>query len=276
MAPTIYSSTNRGNYSFRNFLISLSKTLTRMMLLVVLVFIGTSMLLAQEERQEADKLMSAQTFREMEMRNIGPALMSGRIADIAIHPDNPHLWYVAVGSGGVWKTVNSGTTWEPVFDDQGSYSIGCVTIDPHNPNRVWVGTGENIGGRHVGYGDGIYLSNDGGQSWKNMGLKESEHISKIIVHPENPDVLWVAAQGPLWAGGGQRGLFKSADGGHSWSNVLNPDPWTGVTDVVIDPRNPDRLYAATWQRHRTEALYMGGGPGTGIYKSEDGGQSWEE
>jgi len=245
-------------------------------LLVVLVFIGTSMLLAQEERQEADKLMSAQTFREMEMRNIGPALMSGRIADIAIHPDNPHLWYVAVGSGGVWKTVNSGTTWEPVFDDQGSYSIGCVTIDPHNPNRVWVGTGENIGGRHVGYGDGIYLSNDGGQSWKNMGLKESEHISKIIVHPENPDVLWVAAQGPLWAGGGQRGLFKSADGGHSWSNVLNPDPWTGVTDVVIDPRNPDRLYAATWQRHRTEALYMGGGPGTGIYKSEDGGQSWEE
>ena len=220
--------------------------------------------------------MSAQTFRGMEMRNIGPALMSGRIADIAIHPDNPHLWYVAVGSGNVWKTTNSGTTWQPVFDDQSSYSIGCVTIDPHNPRRIWVGTGENIGGRHVGYGDGIYMSEDGGNSWTNMGLKDSEHISKIIVHPGKPGTLWVAAQGPLWSPGGQRGLYKTTDGGKTWKNMLKPGKWTGVTDVVIDPRNPERLYAATWQRHRTEAAYMGGGPNTGIHRSEDGGETWSE
>jgi len=220
--------------------------------------------------------MSAATFKGLEMRNIGPALMSGRIADIAIHPKNPHIWYVGVGSGGVWKTTNSGTTWTPVFDDQSSYSIGTVTIDPHNPNRIWVGTGENVGGRHVGYGDGIYLSEDGGRSWKNMGLERSEHISEIIVHPEDPNTLWVAAQGPLWSGGGQRGLFKTTDGGETWENVLSSGEWTGVTDVVIDPRNPDRLYAATWQRHRTEAAYMGGGPNSGLHRSEDGGESWRE
>ncbi|MBS3806196.1 MAG: hypothetical protein KGY60_01715 [Bacteroidales bacterium] len=275
MAPKIYNSQDSGKISFRN-LFSLQSTSLRVILLFLFFLAGTASLLAQDDQSKEERLMSAQTFKEMEMRNIGPALMSGRIADIAIHPDNPHLWYVAVGSGGVWKTANSGTTWEPVFDDQGSYSIGCVTIDPHNPNRVWVGTGENIGGRHVGYGDGIYLSEDGGQSWKNMGLKKSEHISKVIVHPDHPNVLWVAAQGPLWSAGGERGLYKSTDGGSTWHNTLKPDKWTGVTDMVIDPRNPERLYAATWQRHRTEAAYMGGGPNTGIYRSEDGGESWEE
>ncbi|MFW5901151.1 MAG: VPS10 domain-containing protein [bacterium] len=241
-----------------------------------MIAVAFTSVFAQANEKNNKDLMSAPTFEGLKMRNIGPALMSGRIADIAIHPENPNLWYVAVGSGGVWKTVNSGTTWEPIFDDQSSYSIGCVTIDPHNPKRIWVGTGENIGGRHVGYGDGIYLSEDGGQSWENMGLKESQHISKIIVHPENPRTLWVAAQGPLWSSGGQRGLFKTTDGGKNWNNVLNPDEWTGVTDVAIDPRNPDRLYAATWQRHRTEAIYMGGGPGSGIYRSEDGGQNWKK
>ncbi|MFO8234405.1 MAG: hypothetical protein R6U04_03220 [Bacteroidales bacterium] len=250
-----------------------------LMLLLAFILSNLSRVSAQNDLQENesnDKLMSAQTFKDLEMRNIGPALMSGRIADIAIHPDNPHLWYVAVGSGGVWKTTNSGTTWEPIFDDQTSYSIGCVTIDPHNPKRIWVGTGENVGGRHVGYGDGIYMSEDGGQTWTNMGLKLSQHISKIIVHPEKPGTLWVAAQGPLWSAGGQRGLYKTTNGGKTWQNTLNPDKWTGVTDVVIDPRNPNRLYAATWQRHRTEAAYMGGGPQTGIHRSEDGGENWKE
>ena len=201
--------------------------------------------------------------------------MSGRIADIAIHPEDENLWYVAVGSGGVWKTVNAGVTWTPIFDDQPSYSIGCVTVDPQNPHRVWVGTGENVGGRHVGYGDGIYVSNDGGANWKAMGLAESEHISEIVVHPENSDVLWVASQGPLWSKGGERGVFMTTDGGETWTRTLGDEEWVGATDLAIDPRNPDRIYAATWQRHRTVAAYLGGGPGTGLHRSEDGGRTWE-
>ncbi len=221
-------------------------------------------------------LLTAETLKGLKFRNIGPALMSGRIADIAIHPENNNLWYVAVGSGGVWKTENSGTTWTPIFDNQGSYSIGCITIDSSNPYNIWVGTGENIGGRHVGYGDGIYRSRDGGASWKNMGLKSSEHISKIVVHPTNSDILWVAAQGPLWSKGGDRGVFKTVDGGQTWKKVLGDDEWTGATDLIIDPRDPLCLYAATWQRHRTVAAYMGGGPGTAIYRSLNSGETWEK
>ena len=218
--------------------------------------------------------MTAATFKGLKLRNIGPALMAGRIADIAIVQDHPSIWYVAVGSGGVWKTVNAGTTWTPVFDHQTSYSIGAIGLDPHNMNNVWAGTGENVGGRHVGYGDGIYHSLDGGKTWKNMGLKASEHIGKIIVDPEDANTVYVAAQGPLWSRGGERGLYKTTDGGKSWKNVLSAGPWTGVTDVVMDPRNHKRLYAATWQHQRTMAAYIGGGPETAIYKSEDGGESW--
>ena len=210
----------------------------------------------------------------LRFRSLGPATVSGRIADIAIDPTDESTWYVAVGSGGVWKTQNMGTTWKPIFDHEGSYSIGCVTIDPGNSATIWVGTGENVGGRHVGFGDGVYVSHDAGNTWKNTGLKDSEHISKIIVHPENPDVIWAAAQGPLWSKGGERGLYKSTDGGESWKKTLGNDEWTGVTDMVLDPTNPDILYAATWDRHRTVAAYMGGGPGSGIYKSTDGGDTW--
>ena len=220
--------------------------------------------------------LNADVFAGLEFRSIGPALMSGRIADIAIHPHNKNIWYVAVGSGGVWKTINSGTTWTPIFEDQGSYSIGCLSIDPGNPHIVWVGTGENVGGRHVGYGDGIYRSDDGGTSWENMGLKNSEHISKILIHPGNSDIVWVAAQGPLWNKGGERGIYKTTDGGNTWKLVLGDNEWVGATDLVIDPRNPDHLYAATWQRHRNVAAYMGGGPGSGIHRSTDGGETWEK
>ena len=226
---------------------------------------------------KADKAPSAaKAFDGLKLRAIGPALMSGRIADIAIDPTDPSTWYVAVGSGGVWKTVNAGTTWTPLFDEQASYSIGCVTIDPTNPHVIWVGTGENVGGRHVGFGDGVYRSRDAGASWENLGLKDSQHISKIVVHPEKPDVVWVAAQGPLWSKGGDRGLFKTTDGGKTWAKVLGAGEWTGVTDVALDPRNPDVLYAATWQRHRTVAAYMGGGPESGLHRSRDGGATWEK
>ncbi|MBS1543369.1 MAG: glycosyl hydrolase [Bacteroidetes bacterium] len=218
--------------------------------------------------------MSDTTFSGLKLRNIGPALTSGRIADIAIHPSDENTWYVATASGGVWKTTNAGVTLVPIFDQQGSYSIGCVTIDPSNPNTVWVGTGENVGGRHVGYGDGVYRSDDGGRTWKNAGLKNSEHISKIVVHPSNSNIVWVAAQGPLWAKGGERGIFKTTDGGKTWKRTLGDTEWVGATDVVIDSRNPDWLYAATWQRHRTIANYIGGGPGSGVHRSTDGGETW--
>ena len=223
---------------------------------------------SQESEPEPD------IYSGLEFRSLGPALTSGRIADIAIHPNDENVWYVAVGSGGVWKTANAGTTWTPLFDKQPSYSIGCVTIDPNNPSTIWVGTGENVGGRHVGFGDGIYVSHDEGKKWKNMGLKDSEHISKIIVHPENSDVIMVAVQGPLWNKGGERGFYRSEDGGQTWSKTLGNDEWTGVTDIEIDPTNADVVYAATWDRHRTVAAYMGGGPGSGIHKSTDGGKTW--
>ena len=223
-----------------------------------------------------NKEISDSTLAGFKFRSIGPAFMSGRIADIAIHPENDNIWFIAVGSGGVWRTKNSGVTWEPVFDKQKVYSTGCVTIDPNQPNTIWVGTGENVGGRHISFGDGVYKSMDGGNSWKNMGLKQSEHISKIIVHPENSEVVFVAVQGPLWKSGGQRGFYLTKDGGKSWTRTLGSDEWTGVTDIDLDPNNPDEIYAATWDRHRTVAAYMGGGPGSGLHKSRDGGQTWTQ
>ncbi|OFX88571.1 MAG: glycosyl hydrolase [Bacteroidetes bacterium GWF2_33_16] len=244
--------------------------------LLSIVFLFAMNSFTYSQKKEKKDSLNESVFAGLSFRNIGPAFMSGRIADIAIHPLNKNVWIVAVGSGGVWKTENAGTTWKPVFDSQSSYSIGCVTIDPNNPHIVWVGTGENIGGRHVGYGDGIYKSDDGGESWTNMGLKQSHHISKIIVHPINSNIIWVAAQGPLWSKGGDRGLYKSIDGGKNWKKTLGDNEWIGVTDIVIDPRDPTILYAATWQRQRTVAAYLGGGPGTAIYKSTDGGENWEK
>lgn len=241
-----------------------------------LVFFLLCLGFSLQAQKGAASLLSESHFSGLKMRNVGPAFTSGRIADIAIHPEDDNLWYVAVGSGGVWKTENAGVTWTSIFDGQSSYSTGCITLDPSNPNIVWVGTGENVGGRHVGFGDGLYRSPDGGRTWKNMGLEGSEHLSKVIVHPDNSAVIWVAAQGPLWSKGGDRGLYKSTDGGKTWNKTLGDEEWTGVTDIVMDPRDPDLLYAATWQRHRTVAAYMGGGPKSGIYRSTDGGESWEE
>ncbi len=228
-----------------------------------------------QEEQKKDSILET-ALSGFSFRSVGPAFMSGRIADIAIDPNNENVWYVAVGSGGTWKTINAGTTWKPLTDKESFYSTGCITLDPSNSSVVWLGTGENVGGRHVGIGHGIYRSNDGGSSWEDMGLKKSEHISKIIVHPDNSNIIWVAAQGPLWSSGGERGLFKSTNGGKTWVNKLEINEWTGITDLVIDPSNPDVLYAASWQRHRNVAAYMGGGPGTSIYKSFDGGETWNK
>lgn len=216
------------------------------------------------------------TLTGLSLRNVGPAFVAGRIADIAVHPQRENTWYVAVGSGGVWKTTNAGITWSPIFDNESTYSTGCITIDPNNPATIWLGTGENVGGRHVGFGDGIYRSTDEGKTWKNMGLRASEHLSEIIVHPTNSDVIFVAAQGPLWSKGGDRGFYKSIDGGTTWKKTLGDAEWTGVTDIMLDPRNPDLIYAATWQRHRTVAAYLGGGPESGIHRSRDGGETWEK
>lgn len=243
----------------------------KFMFLLLINFLAIA-LVAQEDKP----LLEQVDISALKLRNIGPAFTSGRIADVAVHPDDENLWYVAVGSGGVWKTKNAGVTWTPIFDGQSSYSIGCVTIDPNDPSIIWVGTGENVGGRHVGFGDGVYKSTDGGRTWKNMGLKASEHISEVIVHPENSDVVMVAAQGPLWNKGGERGFYKSTDGGKTWKKTLGNDEWTGVTDIAVDPRDPDLIYAATWDRHRTVAAYMGGGPGSGIHRSTDGGETWTE
>jgi photosystem II stability/assembly factor-like uncharacterized protein len=221
-------------------------------------------------------LLTQETLAGLAFRNIGPAIMSGRISDIAIHPKNRRVWYVAVGSGGVWKTENAGTTWTPIFDDQSSYSIGCLTLDPNNPETVWVGTGENVSGRHVGYGDGVYKSLNGGKTWTYMGLRASEHIARILVNPHDSNVIYAAAEGPLWSAGGERGLFKSIDGGKTWKLSLEISKDTGVASIELDPSNPDILYAAAYQRRRSVAAFMGGGHESGIYKSEDAGNTWRK
>ena len=210
----------------------------------------------------------------LKLRSIGPALTSGRISDVAIDPSDKRTWYVGVAAGGVWKSTNGGISFTPIFDGQGSFSIGALAIDPGNRSVVWVGTGENNAQRVVAYGDGIYKSIDGGRSWTNMGLKKSEHIGRILIDPRNSDVVYVAAQGPLWRGGGDRGLFKTTDGGKTWTKILGGDDWTGVNDVQLDPRNPDLLIATTWQRLRRVYAYVAGGPGSAVWRSTDAGKTW--
>jgi photosystem II stability/assembly factor-like uncharacterized protein len=210
----------------------------------------------------------------LRFRSIGPALTSGRISDVAVDPTNKKIWYVATAAGGVWKSVNAGLSFTPVFDGEGSFATGAITIDPKNPNVIWVGSGENNAQRVVAYGDGVYKSIDGGRSWRNMGLKESEHIGRILIDPRSSDVVYVASQGPLWSKGGERGLYKTTDGGTSWTRVLHVDDWTGVNDVQLDPRNPDVLIATTWQRQRRTCCFVAGGPGSGVHRSTDGGKTW--
>lgn len=212
----------------------------------------------------------------LKLRSLGPAFMSGRIADIAVHPGDPSVWYVATASSNVWKTENRGTTWTPIFDDYPSYSTGAIAIDPSDPGVIWLGTGENTSQRSVGWGDGVYKSVDGGRSWRNTGLRTSEHIGKVLIDPRDSDVVYAAAMGGLWAPGGDRGLFKTTNGGTSWTPVLQISEHTGIADVHLDPRNPDILYAVAYQRRRHVGVLVAGGPESGVWKSTDAGATWRE
>ncbi len=260
------------------------RVLTLALGLLLTVLLATATAVAppppSEKKAEPDKKdegpWSSSTFSGLKFRSLGPALTSGRVGDFAVRADKPSEYYVAVCSGNVWKTVNAGTTFEPVFDGEGSYSIGCVTIDPSNPLVVWVGTGENNSQRSVSYGDGVYKSIDGGKSWQNVGLKDSEHIGKILVDPRDGDLIWVAAQGPLWRPGGERGLYKSTDGGQTWQLSLEISENTGVSDIAFDPRDPDILYASAYQRRRHVWTLIDGGPEAAIYKTTDGGANWQK
>ncbi len=234
--------------------------------------VSPSALVAQES--EEDEGLHSGLLSAFRWRSIGPAVASGRIADIAIDPTDRSTWYVAASSGNIWKTSNAGTTWDPIFDDYGSYSIGAIALDPNNHLTLWVGTGENNGQRSTGYGDGVYKSVDGGESFQNMGLETSRHIGMISIHPLDSRTVFVASQGPLWASGGERGLYRTRDGGETWDLVLDVDEHTGVNEVYFDPRNPDVMYATSWQRRRHQWTMINGGPGSGIYKSTDGGENW--
>lgn len=227
------------------------------------------------EEKPADP-MSSPTFDGLKPRLIGPAVTSGRIIAFAVDPANEKNIYVASASGGVWKSSDAGITWKPIFDHEGSYSIGAVTVDPNDSNIVWVGTGEPNAQRSVSYGDGVYRSDDGGKTWKNMGLKDSQHIGRIIVDPRRSDTVYVAAQGPLWNSGGDRGLYKTTDAGKTWKAVLTVSPNTGITDMVLDPENPDVIYAAAWQRRRHVWTLIDGGPESALYKSSDAGATWNK
>lgn len=256
---------------------NLQRSLHGLILSFALAGLPTATFGTESENNDADdKAMSAGTFAGLKLRSVGPALMSGRICDFAVDPNNKAHYYVAVCSGGVWKTDNAGTSWTPLFDKQSSYSIGCVTIDPNNPFVVWVGSGENNSQRSVSFGDGVYRSRDGGKNWENMGLKESEHIGMIVIDPRDSNTVYVAAQGPLWRSGGDRGLYKTIDGGVTWNRVLHISDDTGVNEVHMDPRNPDVLYASAYQRRRRVWTLINGGPESAIYKSTDAGATWRK
>ena len=230
----------------------------------------------EEPKEEKKGGMTADTFSGLKFRLIGPGAASGRVMSIAVNPKNKFEYYVGVASGGVWKTINDGTTWTPVFDGEGSYSIGWVAMDPNDSSVVWVGSGESNSQRSVSYGDGIYRSDDGGKNWQNLGLKKSEHIGRVVVDPKDSKTVYVAAEGPLWGPGGDRGLYKSTDGGKNWKSVLTISENTGVVDVALDPSNSDIVYAAAYQRRRHVYTLIDGGPESTIYKSTDAGATWNK
>jgi len=215
-------------------------------------------------------------FKSLEFREIGPAVMGGRIDDFAAVESNPNIVFVGVASGRVWKTVNNGTTWEPVFDKESVSTIGDIAIASSDPSIVWVGSGEPNNRQSSSWGNGIYKSTDGGKTWKNMGLADTHHIGRVLIHPKNPDVVYAAALGHLWGPNPERGVYKTTDAGKTWSQVLKISNDTGVSDIAMDPESPDTLYAAAYARRRTPFGYNGGGTESAIYKTTDGGATWKK
>ena len=245
---------------------------TNLLILILSFYLFNYDLISQKNNYQTSK---ASIFENINVRNIGPAKVSGRITKVIKDYTNSNIWYVTTASGNVWKTLNSGTTWIPIFEHYGSYSIGTINMDPKNPNILWLGTGENNSQRSVGFGDGIYKSIDGGKTWENMGLKTSEHIAKIIIDPSDSDNIYVASQGPLWRSGGERGLYNSSDGGKNWKRILHISENTGISDVVMDHSN-NILYASTYERRRHFGILVAGGPEGGIFKSIDKGKTWKK
>jgi len=226
-----------------------------------------------QQAPSTDRL-TPQAFEGLELRSIGPSLVTGRIADFDVDPKNPNIYYVAAAAGGVWKSINRGVTWVSTFDRGGSFNLCCIKVDPKDSNIVWLGTGENSNPRSSMIGDGLYKSTDAGMTWTRVALAESEHIGNIQIDPRDSNVVYVSAQGPLWSAGGERGLYKTTDGGKTWREILKVSPDTGANEVVIDPASPNTLYVAMWQRRRAVGQFIGGGPESGIYKSTNAGQTW--
>ena len=215
-------------------------------------------------------------LRPFSWRSIGPVSQGGRIDDIAVVESDPRVFYIGYATGGVWKTVNGGTTFEPIFETYGSASIGAIAVTQSRPEVVWVATGEGNGRNSSSFGDGVYKSTDAGRTFTNMGLRETQSIQRLVIDPRNPDVVYVAGVGHLFGPNPERGVFKTADGGRTWNKVLYIDENTGATDVSIDPSNPDILYAAMYQRRRTGWGFNGGGANSGIWKSVDAGAHWSQ
>jgi len=220
--------------------------------------------------------LDSELLASLELRSLGPGFVTGRIADIEIDPNNPSIWYVASAFGGLWKTTNRGISFDPIFDDGGTHNLCCVVVDPRDSNTVWLGTGENGSQRSAHFGDGLYKSTDAGATWARVGLENSEHIGHIVIDPRDSDVVYIAAQGPLFSAGGDRGVFKTTDGGATWTNPLRVSDDTGANEIVIDPTNPDIVYTTTFQRRRHVGQLIGGGPEGGIYRSNDAGVTWTE
>src|SRR3954470_20299651 len=216
----------------------------------------------------------AHQFEKLHFRSIGPAIMSGRISDFAVYEKNPAIWYVGTAHGGVWKTRSNGAQLTPIFEQQGLMSIGDVTVSQSNPDVVWVGTGESNNRQSTSWGDGVFKSTDGGKTFQLMGLAKSEHINRILIDANDNNTVLVAATGPLYGPGGDRGVYKTTDGGATWKRVLFVDDETGANDLVMSATDPKTLYASTYQRRRSECCMNGGGTGSGIWKSVDGGDTW--
>ncbi len=249
-------------------------TISRLRVVSILLLVACSSSLPAAAGEDEPTTLETVSLEGLAFRGIGPAVTGGRVIDIEVNPRDPSEYYVASGHGSLWKTTNRGVTFSPVFDGQASFAIGAVTLDPSNPNVVWVGTGENNAQSNVVPGDGVYRSADGGKTWKNMGLGESQQIGEIVVHPEDPDTVWVAAYGPHRTSGGQRGVYKTTDGGGTWENVLRPSDHTGCWQLHMDPRDPGVLYAVAHQRQRYLTTNVWGGDESGIHKTTDGGTTW--